>query len=246
MASIKVRGIVIKQSAFGEANRILTIFTKEYGIIRAAAYGAKSIRSKNTAATQFLAYSDFILYKSDKELMNIQSAEVVESFFSVQEDVVKLSLCVYMCDLVYALLNTNSPDNNILNLILNSVYALANRDILPETVRTVFELKVMAYGGYMPNINCCCACGDVEKIAAFSAECGGIICSDCSKTEDIPINSGVYHALSYIIKSEPKKMFSFNASDEVMNTLSKISEKYVSLYCEKNFSSLTYYKKMLI
>lgn len=246
MASIKVRGLVIKQSAFGEANRILTIFTKEYGIIRAAAYGAKSIRSKNTAATQFLSYSDFILYKSDKELMNIQSAEVIESFFSVQEDVVKLSLCVYMCDLVYALINTNSPDDNILNLLLNSVYALANRDILPEMVRTVFELKVMAYAGYMPNINCCCVCSDVKKISAFSADAGGIICADCQKSEDILINSGVYHALCYILTSEPKKMFSFNATEEIMKTLSVISEKYVSVYCEKKLAALDYYKKMLI
>ncbi len=246
MASIKVRGLVIKQSAFGEANRILTIFTKEYGIIRAAAYGAKSIRSKNTAATQFLAYSDFILYKSDKELMNIQSAEIIESFFSVQEDVVKLSLCVYMCDLVYALINTNSPDDDILNLLLNSVYALANREILPEVVRTVFELKVMAYAGYMPNINCCCVCGDVKKISAFSTIGGGIICADCQKLGDVLINSGVYHALCYIITSEPKKMFSFNATEEIMKTLSQISEKYVLVYCEKKLAALDYYKKMLI
>lgn len=244
MATIKARGLVIKQTAFGEANRIITIFTKEYGIIKACVYGAKSTRSKNSTATQFLAYSDFILFKSDKELMNIQSADIIESFFSVQEDIEKLSLCVYLCDLVYSLINTNAPDENILSLLLNCIYALSKKNIPPETVRTVFELKVMAYAGYMPNMNYCCVCGSVNDICAFSSKNGGIICSHCFKPGDITIDSGIYHAVCYILKSEPKKMFSFSASSEIMKTVTQIAETHTLAYCEKKLSSLDYYKKI--
>lgn len=244
MAAIKVRGLVIKQTVFGEANRIISIFTKEYGIIKACVYGAKNSRGKNSAATQFLAYSDFVLFKSDKDLMNIRSADICESFFSVQEDIEKLSLCVYLCDLVYTLINTNTPDENIMTLLLNCIYALAKKDIPLETVRSVFELKVMAYAGYLPNMNCCSACGSVQNISSFSSKSGGIICAECSKSGDIPINSGVYHAVCYILGSEPKKMFSFNAVPEVMKTVSQIAEAHVFTYSEKKLSSLDYYKKI--
>lgn len=243
MATVKVRGLVIKQTPFGEANRILTIFTREYGIIKACVYGAKSTRSKAGAAAQFLCFGDYILYKSDRELMTVQSCEVRESFFAVQEDIVKLSLCVYMCDLAYTFINTDSPDENMLSLLLNSVYALSERNIPCETVRAVFELKAAAYAGYMPNISCC-LCGEVHSICAFSAKSGGIVCSDCKKDGDIPINAGVYHTLSYILNSEPKKMFSFNASAEIMKTVSEIAEGYVTECTEKRLASLDYYKKI--
>ncbi len=244
MKTVKARGLVIKQTAFGEANRILTIFTQEYGIIQACAYGAKSIRSKNSASSQFLSYGDYVLYKGGGNMMNIQSAETIESFFSVQEDVVKLSLSVYMCDLAYSLINTNVPEPLLLSLLLNCIYTLSQKDIPLELVKAVFELKATAYAGYMPNLNCC-SCGSVDSICAFSCSKGGIVCSDCRGASDIPIDSGIYHALKYIFESEPKKMFSFNASQNVIKAISEIAEKYAMYHTEKKLPSLDYYKKVL-
>ena len=65
MSTIKTKGIILRQSDFKEANRILTIFTKEFGIVNAVAYGAKSIRNKNSASTQIMTYADFILLKTN-------------------------------------------------------------------------------------------------------------------------------------------------------------------------------------
>ena len=243
MNTFKARGLVIKQTEFKEANRILTIFTHEYGIIQACAYGAKSIRSKNSASTQFLAYGDYVLYKGSGSMMNIQSSETAESFFSVQEDVVKLSLCVYMCDLTYSLISTNVPEPLTLSLLLNCIYALSQRDIPIEAVKAVFELKATAYSGYMPNMDCC-VCGSVDDICAFSCSKGGIVCPDCRSTADIPINSGVYHALKYIFEAEPKKMFSFSASQSVIETICEIAERYAVYHTEKRLSSLDYFRKI--
>jgi len=244
MSDIKVNGIVIKKSDFGEANRILTIFTREHGIIKAAAYGAKSIKNKNSASSQFLCYADFILKDTGKDIMTVKAVDVIESFFPVQEDIVKLSLCVYFSDLIYNLINRNVPDENMLRLFLNTVYALAYKDIDNETARAVFELRAMSYAGFSPNLNCCVCCLKNENITSFSVKSGGIVCSDCSKSVDIPINAEIYHALKYILTSKEKKMFSFSASKEVMKAVSDIAERYVMAYSEKEFKSLDYYKKI--
>ncbi len=243
MKTVKARGIVIKQTSFGEANRILTIFTHEYGIIKACAYGAKSIRSKNSASAQFLSYGDYILYKSNHDIMNIQSSEIIESFFSVQEDIVKLSLCVYMCDLTYSLINTDMPEPPLLSLLLNCIYALSQKNVSPDTVKAVFELKATAYAGYMPNLGCC-SCGSANGICAFSCSKGCIVCSECRTASDFPVDSGIYHALKYIFETDTKKMFSFNASQDVMKAISEIAEKYAQYHTEKRLSSLDYYKKI--
>ena len=245
MSTVKTKGLILKQSDFGEANRILTIFTKEFGIIKAVAYGAKSIRNKNSASTQVMTYADFILLKTNKDMMSMQSAEIIDSFFGVKEDIAKLSLCVYFADLVYSLLNMNSPDDEMLSLFLNSLYALSYKDIDAEKMRAVFELKAMAFGGYMPNMSGCVKCNDIENISGFSPQNGGIVCKNCSKTGDIPINAEVYHTILYILSSDVKKMLSFTASEEVMKQVSDISERYVDAFSDNKFKSLEYYKQML-
>lgn len=245
MSTVKTKGLILKQSDFGEANRILTIFTKEFGIIKAVAYGAKSIRSKNSASTQVMTYAEFVLIKTNKDMMSIQNSEIIDSFFGVKEDIVKLSLCVYFSDLVYSLLNMNAPDDEMLSLFLNSVYALSYKDIEPEKIRAVFELRAMAGGGYMPNMSSCVKCGNTDAISHFAHLSGGIVCKNCSKIGDTPINAEVYHTLLYILSADTKKMLSFNASQEVMKQVSEISEKYVDAFSDNKFKSLEYYKQML-
>lgn len=245
MSTVKTKGLILKQSDFGEANRILTIFTKEFGIIKAVAYGAKSIRNKNSASTQVMTYADFVLLKTNKDMMSIQSAEIIDSFFGVKEDITKLSLCVYFADLIYSLLNMHSPDDEMLALFLNSLYALSYKDVENEKMRAVFEMKAMSGGGYMPNMSGCVKCGDTENIGCFAPHNGGIVCKNCSKAGDIPINAEVYHTLLYIISSDVKKMLSFTASKEVLKQVSEISERYVDAFSDNKFKSLEYYKQML-
>ena len=245
MSTVKTKGLILKQSDYKEANRVVTIFTKDFGIIRAVAYGAKSIRNKNSASTQVMTYAEFVLLNTNKDMMSIQSAEIIESFYGVKEDIVKLSLGVYFADVIYSLLNTNVPDDEMLSLFLNSLYALSYKNEDCEKVRTVFELRAMAGGGYMPNISSCVTCGDVEDISHFSLNTGGIVCRKCSRIGDIPINAEIYHTIAYILTSDVKKMLSFNASEEVIKKVSEISEKYVDTFSDKKFKSLEYYKQML-
>lgn len=245
MSTVKTKGLILKQSDFGEANRILTIFTREYGIIKAVCYGAKSIRNKNSASTQVMTYADLVLANTNKDLMSIQNAEIIESFFGVKEDIVKLSLCVYFADLVYSLINTNSRDDDMLSLILNCVYALSYKENDTEKVRAVFELRAMSLGGYMPNIQSCVKCNSTESITHFSSSNGGIVCEGCKGKSDIPIDANVYHTLSYILSSDVKKMLSFNITDDVMKRVSNIAQSYVGVFSDKQFKSLSYYKQML-
>lgn len=246
MSLVKVSGIVIKQVDFGESNRILTIFTKEMGIINAVLYGAKSKRNKTSGNCQFLTYADFLLKTGTNDLYTIQSAEPIECFFKIAEDIVKLSLCVYFTDLVYKLININTPDENMLRLLLNSVYVLSEDKKSEKLVKAVFELRAMSYGGYMPNLACCSECFESSKPVAFSPKRGGIVCKKCVNAGDYYINSDVYNTLGYIITADEKRIFSFSGSDEVIKTISKISKDYVLCHCDGTFNSLEYYEKVSI
>ena len=103
----KCTGVIIKQSDFGEGHRMLWIFTDKFGIIKAVAHGAEKIKSKAGAATQFLAMCDFDFYDNG-EIWNISSVTAKDTFWPVQEDIVKLSLCTYFADIVYYSLEGNT------------------------------------------------------------------------------------------------------------------------------------------
>lgn len=244
MAEIRARGIIIRQADYGEGHRMLTVFTKEYGIIKAVSYGVKKSKSKAAASSQLLCYGDFDLYKGiGKDVMTVNSIDTLDGFYPVCEDIKKLSLCVYLADITYSLLGTNNPDLRILNLFLNIIYALAYREESIDKIKTVYELKLMSVGGYCPELNVCVGCGK-NDIYAFDLLKGGSVCRECGGKYTVRMDKNMYKALNYIISSDDKKMLAFTASDELMQSVGKISEQYVSLQLDKKFSSLDYYKIM--
>ena len=263
MAEIRARGIIIKQSDYGEGHRMLTVFTEEYGIVKAVSYGVKKSKSKAAASSQFLCYGDFDFYKGvGKDIMtinNIDTLDVLEqkrveldqqinerkkAIGQIAEDIKKLSLCVYLADITYCILGMNNPDSRMLHLFLNSVYALAYRDEPMDKVKAVYELKMMSIGGYSPQLNACVSCGSNE-VYAFDLLKGGSVCRACGGKYIVKLDKNLYRALDYIIYSDDKKMLSFNASDGLMKLLCKIAEQYVELQLDQKFSSLDYYKTML-
>ena len=227
MAEIRARGIIIKQSDYGEGHRMLTVFTEEYGIVKAVSYGVKKSKSKAAASSQFLCYGDFDFYKGvGKDIMTINNIDTLDGFYPVSEDIKKLS------------------DSRMLHLFLNSVYALAYRDEPMDKVKAVYELKMMSIGGYSPQLNACVSCGSNE-VYAFDLLKGGSVCRACGGKYIVKLDKNLYRALDYIIYSDDKKMLSFNASDGLMKLLCKIAEQYVELQLDQKFSSLDYYKTML-
>ena len=245
MAEIRARGIIIKQSDYGEGHRMLTVFTEEYGIVKAVSYGVKKSKSKAAASSQFLCYGDFDFYKGvGKDIMTINKIDTLDGFYPVSEDIKKLSLCVYLADITYCILGMNNPDSRMLHLFLNSVYALAYRDEPMDKVKAVYELKMMSIGGYSPQLNACVSCGSNE-VYAFDLLKGGSVCRACGGKYIVKLDKNLYRALDYIIYSDDKKMLSFNASDGLMKLLCKIAEQYVELQLDQKFSSLDYYKTML-
>lgn len=245
MAEIRARGIIIKQSDYGEGHRMLSIFTEDYGIIKAVSYGVKKTKSKAAASSQFLCLGDFDLYKgNNKDIMTVNSIDTIDGFYPIAEDIKKLSLCVYLADITYNILGNNNPDKRMLHIFLNCIYALAYKNEDMSKVKAVYELKMMCVGGYMPEMSFCTSCGKSD-IFAFDLLKGGMVCRDCGGKYLVKMDKTLYKALEYITASEDKKMLSFNASVDLIKRLNALTEQYVALQLDSHFSSLDYYKTML-
>lgn len=223
---------------------MLTIFTDEYGIVKAAAHGAKRTKSRQSASTQFLSYAEFSFYAGSGDVWSIGSAQTIDSFYPIHEDISKLSAATYFAELAFACLNLQNPDTEILRLLLNTLYVMAYKNVSASVAKPVFEIRCIALAGFEPVADYCVACGANENLAAFSVTDGGVLCEKCAKQHDLKMHDSTLQMIRFILKAPSNKIYSFVADEPVANQASYIFEKYAACMLDYEFESLEYYKKI--
>ena len=244
MEKTVTNGLVIKQVNYGEADRILHIFTEELGIVSALAKGARKYKSHQGGAAQLFYYCQFTLAQG-KGMYRLQGANVLESFFDLSYDLEKLALCNYFFDITASVVPEHIPDQPVLSLLLNTLYLMLKRPRPLPLVKAVYEMKLLSLTGFRPTLDACGVCGSPEGLSSFSAGAGGAVCQNCRTPDAEPLSPAVLAALRYITGEDTSKIFSFALPDDAVQALCSLSEKYLLQTTEKLFPSLTYYKQLL-
>lgn len=240
------QGLVIKEQSIGENDRLVTVFTKEYGILKAYALGAKSIKSKRASACSMLTYSSFTLNRKG-ENYRITEATAISSFFSIGMDIELLSLCQYFCELSSVFVDRMNPNEEFLRLILNSLHFLTKENKSPSLIKAITEFRIAVISGYRPDLLVCQGCGKFEDdIMYLNCQDGSLICCECHNSSDalLPLNKTDLAALRHIAFSEFKKLYSFTVSEASAKQLSRITEKYLIAQTDYRFSTLDFYNSV--
>lgn len=238
--------LVIKETNIGERDRLITLMTRDMGVIRAYAAGAKSIKSKKGAATGLLSYSSFAIEKKG-ENYRVQEASIISTFFRAGSDVLNLTLSQYFCELCLVMEPQDSSSEEFLRLILNSLHFLTEKKRNPVLIKAITELRIAAISGYCPNLIACDGCGKFEDdIMYFKLENGSLICSECYDGENyIQINLTLLNAMRHIVFSKFEKLYSFEIPDNAANALSTITENYIKIQTDHKFTTLDFYNSIV-
>ena len=176
MTKISAPGLVIREQSIGESDKLITVLTAKYGLVRAFSRGAKKTKSKKLAATSLLAYGDFTFVKT-KDAFSVEDALVKEVFFELREDVEKMALAQYFCELANEFCEEDFEAEEVLRLILNGIWLLKSGKKKPDFIKAVTELRLMSLSGYMPDLVGCEQCGAYETDKMyFVPESGKIYC----------------------------------------------------------------------
>lgn len=240
------QGLVIKVMNVGENDRLVTIFTKEYGILKAYAKGAKSIKSKRSSASSLLTYSNFSITRKG-EIYRITEASTISTFFSAGMDLEILTLCQYFCELSSVFVERMNPNEEFLRLILNSMHFITKEKRNPELIKAITEFRIAVISGYRPDLVACENCGKFEDdIMLFDMENGSLLCSECveSMADFTPLDRTSLTALRHIAFSEFGKLYSFSLPPKNAELLSKITEKYLIRQTDYKFSTLNFYNSL--
>lgn len=252
MTSIDVNGLVLGETPISDNKKYIKVLTDKLGKISIIVYGANGIKSKNFSAVKPFSYSSFTL--SEKSgAYTLKEAELKSSFFKISADVKSLALGSYIVSVVDFVSNEAEDSTELLSLVLNSLYALANSLKPIDIIKSVFELKCAAIIGFAPSIIGCCCCNKnlTETNSYMRIYDGNAVCTDCKEKITVsdyevlvPVTPSVISAMRYVIISDIKKMLGFTLDGRDLECFSELCEKYLSAHIEKAFSALKIYKTL--
>ncbi|MBP9987880.1 MAG: DNA repair protein RecO [Ruminococcus sp.] len=236
-------GLIIREQQTGEDDRLVTLLTRDYGVIRAFVRGAKRIRSKAQSSTQLFAYGNYSIYRG-RDAYSIDEAQPIEIFFDLRNDIEALALAQYFCELANELAPVEEQAEDYLRLVLNTLHMLSkNKRPMPQ-LKAIVELRMMCLSGYMPDLVICGDCQeDFESEMFFSPVEGKIFCKNCVKNHTcLSLPNGVLSAMRHICYSDDSKLFSFTLQEENMQYLSEITEQFLLSQTRKKYKTLDFYK----
>lgn len=243
MERLSVAGLVIKEDHTGESDRVITILTKEYGLLRAFAVGSRKIKSKTGAGTQLLCYSEFGLVRK-REAYRVTEALPVAVFFSLRSDIEKLTIAQYFCELAGVLVNEDEPCGEMLRILLNSLSLMAEGKRAPLMIKTITELRLLCEAGFQPDLVACCGCGKSEGSRFyFHPLLARLYCPDCKVADSalMEINLTVLLALRHICYAPLEKLYNFTLPEPDIKSLGNVTERYLLVQTDHYFSTLNFY-----
>lgn len=243
-----IQGIVLRVTDYNERDALLTLLTARYGKLTVKARGLRRKNSPLVAPCQLLAYGEFTIFEYRGQY-TINEAHSIELFTPLRRDLTKLALGTYFAQAAEVLSQEDFPSPELQSLVLNCLYALSSMSLPEAQVKSVFELRAACLSGYTPDLYGCHSCGN-QAPSRFDLSAGQLECQSCRNTESngirMPVTPSVLEAMRYICLCDPKRIFSFRVNDETLAMLSSLTEAYLTTQLERGFSTLEFYKSLMI
>ena len=236
----KTEAIVLKRINLGEADSIITLYTPNLGKIRAVAKGARRLKSKLGGHLDLLTRSALLLAYG-QNLHIITQSQTIESFIPLRSDLNRIGCAFYMAELV---------DQFTAEQVENyPIYKLLNDDLLwlcearnSELVLRHFELKLLDYLGYQPELYQCLGCRSPlePRRNLFSAGSGGVFCPECASNElaASPVSVDALKVMRFLSGSDQTSASRLRMSDELAIEVEQLLRWYIRYVLERDVKSL--------
>jgi DNA repair protein RecO (recombination protein O) len=178
--SLKTEGIVLRSIRYGEADRILHLYTPDRGRVGAIAKGARRARSRFGGRLEPFFRLRLVLYEGRSELLTVTSAETVAAHPRLREDARALDGAARACEAVARVFDDGDPHPGVYHLLANELFLLDREPARAGRANALaFRLKLLLAAGFAPQLAACAACGEREHLAGFSGAAGGVVCAAC-------------------------------------------------------------------
>ncbi|WP_010097034.1 DNA repair protein RecO [Ornithinibacillus scapharcae] len=226
----KIDGVIIKTTDYGETHKIVTIFSHKIGKFSAIARGAKKPKSRMAAVTQPFIYGQFFVYLN-KGLSTIQQGEIINSFRTIREDIIKTAYAAYLTELTEKLLDDQVPFGEIYTEFFQTLEWISEHDDI-DIPMMMYEMKLYQAGGFAPTVDRCSNCSSKTSPFVFSIVEGGLLCSKCRHLDPdaIHITNSVVKLLFLFSTVGMERLGNVSVKEENRTLLRGLLDHYYERY----------------
>lgn len=239
---IIVQGVVLSAMPIGEYDKRIVLLTRERGKISAFAKGARRLNSPFMAASNPFVFGTFTLYEG-RNSYNLNQVSVTHHFVELAGMQPGIYYGYYFLELADYFGREGTDEKEMMNLLYVTVKALLNSRIDDRLVRCVFELRIMAEQGLMPQLFSCTSCDcEIRETdpVYFSQQEHGVLCGTCAMgvRNAVRISGTALYAMRFIVSAPMGKLYSFSLKEEVLSELEYHIHRYTAANTDRRFKSL--------
>lgn len=232
-------GIVLRQIKTSYNRRMILLFSKKYGKISAGTGIGEKGRSKSTLALRPFTYGRYELFRG-RDTYNINSAEVLRSFYGIGEDVDKYMQGAYVLEFTEKALAMEMPAPRLFDLLIEFFEVLENRERGLGTLVLAYQTKLLRIMGLLPQLDACVCCGQSKPARAFSIREGGILCAECAATPENSSDStliscgkfDIVRVLNYFLVNPLKKLENIALNEESGRLVQRLLREYAAYHLD--------------
>ena len=225
---LKVKGIVISETPYGETSKILNVLTEDFGLIGVISKGSRNVKNKLRGVSNKMNYCEYIINYKDNGLSTMIEGNTIKSFKNIYANMKMAAYSFYIMDLVYQVIKENN-DKEIFNILESSLIKIDD-GLSPELISIIVELKLLKYLGVMINLDSCVNCGNKNDFLTIDIENGGLICKNCYQNGYIMDNKSL-NLIIMLNKINLSKLTKLEITDEmVYKDINEFIYEYYSTY----------------
>lgn len=244
--TVRTEAVVLRRTDFGEADRLLTLFSPDLGKLKAVAKGARKPQSRKTGHVELFMRSKFLIAEG-RDLGIVTQAETIDTYAPLREDLVRATYAGYLVELLDRFTVEEDPHRDIYDLLTRTLGWLAEGgDSL--LIARYYELRLLSLAGFQPRLFNCVSCGEAirEEDQFFSAEMGGLLCPTCRAADmrALPVSAAAVKVMRFLQTRPPDAVRTLRLPPPLLHEIERVMHFYLTHTLERELKSVDFLHRL--
>jgi DNA repair protein RecO (recombination protein O) len=244
--TIRTEAIVLRHKNWGEADRMLWLYTRKIGKVQAIAKGIRKIRSRKSGHLEPFTQVNLLMARG-RSFLIVTQAETLNAYLNIREDLLRVGYAAYIIELLDRF-TYDEDDNQQLYRLLKETLSRIDSENDPNIPVRYFEIRLLDLLGYRPELTNCVNCATEIRAEDqyFSISMGGVLCLNCGPNvpdaSHISLNTLKY--LRHYQRSSYSEAAKAHLSPGLNRDLEQLMQRYFTYFLERNLNTPTFIRRV--
>ena len=242
----RTEAVILRRSDFGEADRLLTVYTPYLGKVRLLAKGIRKPSSRKAGHLELFTRTQLLIARG-RNLDIITQAESLEEFEGIRGDLARFTYACLAAELVDRFAQEEEDSADLYALMVQGLRWFATEEDLRLWMR-YFELRLLSYSGYRPELFSCVGCQETirPQVNFFSVEQGGLLCDRCGaqNAQAVAVSVNAQKVLRYLLTHDVAEIRDLHLQDATHAEVEALLQGYIEYTLERALKSVTFLRRL--